>query len=125
MRMRPWLEGAKDLDKQLKSKDLRQALDPGEDGWICATRGRLGVTVAELGETLGVTQSAMTQLQKREVAKTISIGKLGMIAEALGCELVYGFVPKDSFEEMATRVERAQTKADKWKVKLPRSIKSL
>jgi predicted DNA-binding mobile mystery protein A len=59
--------------------------------------------VAQLAKRLGVTPAAVVQLEKRELAGTVTLESLRKAAEALDCELVYALVPKTS---LAITLER-------------------
>lgn len=78
-------------------------------GWIKAIRESLGMAAAHLAARLGVTTSTVTRLETSEVNDTISLGTLRRAAEALGCELHYALVPKQSLAD--TLENRAMTLA--------------
>ena len=68
-------------------------------GWIKAIRESLGMAAAHLAARLGVTPSTVTRLETSEANDTISQGTLRRAAEALGCELHYALVPKQSLAD--------------------------
>lgn len=78
-------------------------------GWIKAVRESLGMAAAHLAARLGVTTSTVTRLETSEADDTISLGTLRRAAEALGCELHYALVPKQSLAD--TLEDRAMTLA--------------
>jgi predicted DNA-binding mobile mystery protein A len=78
-------------------------------GWLKAVRQALGMTAKHLAQRLGVTTSTVTRLETSEAEDTISLGTLRRAAEALGCELQYALVPKQSLAE--TLEARATTMA--------------
>lgn len=78
-------------------------------GWIKAIRESLGMAAAHLATRLGVTTSTVTRLETSEADDTISLGTLRRAAQALGCELHYALVPKQSLAE--TLETRAMTLA--------------
>lgn len=84
-------------------------------GWLKAIREALGMTATRQAKTLGVTTSTVTRLETSEVDDTISLGTLRRAAEALGCELQYALVPKQSLADMlearATALARQQMAA--------------
>jgi len=85
------------------------------DGWVRTVRRAVGVTVRELAGRLHVTQGVVFRLEDSERAGTIGLGKLRRLAEGLGCELVYGLVPKEgTLAGMAAAQEagRAQKRAE-------------
>ena len=68
-------------------------------GWIKAIREGLGMTATHLAGRLGVTTSTVTRLETSEADDTISLGTLRRAAEALGCQVQYALVPKQSLED--------------------------
>lgn len=84
-------------------------------GWIKAIRESLGMAAAHLATRLGVTTSTVTRLETSEADDTISLGTLRRAAEALGCELRYALVPKqslvDTLEARAMTLARQQMAA--------------
>jgi predicted DNA-binding mobile mystery protein A len=68
-------------------------------GWLKAVRQALGMTATHLAQRLGVTTSTVTRLETSEADDTISLGTLRRAAEALGCELQYALVPKQSLAQ--------------------------
>lgn len=93
---------------ELKLRQLDAALDRWRNadlpprppsGWIKAIREGLGMTATHLAGRLGVTTSTVTRLETSEADDTISLGTLRRAAEALGCEVHYALVPKQSLED--------------------------
>lgn len=84
-------------------------------GWLKAIREALGMTATHQAKTLGVTTSTVTRLEASEADDTISLATLRRAAEALGCELQYALVPKqslaDTLEARATALARQQMAA--------------
>ena len=84
-------------------------------GWLKAIREALGMTATHQAKTLGVTTSTVTRLETSEADDTISLATLRRAAEALGCELQYALVPKqslaDTLEARATALARQQMAA--------------
>jgi predicted DNA-binding mobile mystery protein A len=81
-------------------------------GWIKAIREGLGMAATHLAARLGVTTSTVTRLETSEADDTISLATLRRAAEALGCELHYALVPKqslaDTLESRALTLARQQ-----------------
>lgn len=84
-------------------------------GWIKAVREGLGMAATHLAARLGVTPSTVTRLETSEADDTISLATLRRAAEALGCELHYALVPKqslaDTLENRALALARQQMAA--------------
>lgn len=79
-------------------------------GWVRAIRDALGMTAVDLGQRLGVTQAAVTQLEKAEKDGSITLNRLRSAAEALDCAVVYALVPRTKLETILR--ERASTVVD-------------
>ncbi|AGX87638.1 mobile mystery protein A [Candidatus Symbiobacter mobilis] len=81
-------------------------------GWIKAIREGLGMAKTDLADRLGVTTSTVTRLETSEADDTISLATLRRAAEAMGCELQYALVPKqslaDTLENRALALARQQ-----------------
>ncbi len=71
-------------------------------GWIRETREALGMSAAQLAARLGVSQPTVAKMETAEAAGTVSVQSLRRTAEALGCRLVYAFVPETSLEARLT-----------------------
>lgn len=84
-------------------------------GWIRAVRDALGMTSRQLGERMGISQPAVTQLERSEADGGIRLDSLRRAATALDCDLVYALVPRTSLEETvserAALIARAETRA--------------
>ncbi|MBU1363480.1 MAG: mobile mystery protein A [Gammaproteobacteria bacterium] len=68
-------------------------------GWVKAIRESLGMTATHIAQRLGVTTSTVTRLETSEADDTISLATLRRAAEAMGCELQYALVPRQSLSE--------------------------
>jgi predicted DNA-binding mobile mystery protein A len=69
-------------------------------GWIRAIRDALGMSAAQLGARLGVSQPRVVALEKGEVVGSLTLQSLQKAAAALDCTLVYALVPNQSLEAM-------------------------
>lgn len=68
-------------------------------GWVKAIREGLGMTATHIAQRLGVSTSTVTRLETSEADDTISLATLRRAAEAMGCELQYALVPRQSLSE--------------------------
>ena len=83
---------------------IRALADFPDQGWIRTIRDALGMSSRQLAARMGVSQPAVSQLERSEVAGRIQLDSLRRAAAALDCELVYSLVPRASLEEtLATR----------------------
>ncbi len=107
---------AKNLEINSLSKKIAPfaALAPlrmPSSGWVGAIRSALNMTMEQLGRKLGVSRQAISQLEAREAAGSISVQNLREAAEALDMHLVYAILPKDgTLEEYVEK--RAQVLAN-------------
>lgn len=79
-------------------------------GWLRAIRDALGMTTAQLGRRLGVSQPRIVELEKAEMSGSVTLHSLQRAAEALGCRLVYVLVPDRPLAETVRK--RAEEIAD-------------
>ena len=82
------------------SKDLLTYMSKQKDGWIRTVREALGMTITQLAQRLNIRQPSVSQMENGELDETITVHTLKKAADALGCNLVYGFVPKTSFHQL-------------------------
>lgn len=92
-------------------EDLRgfKGLTKGIDSWVDYVRLGLGMSLSQLAARVGVAQSSLSGSIKLEKEGRITIGKLKEIAEAMDCDLVYGFVPRKKVEELMRDQARKKT----------------
>jgi predicted DNA-binding mobile mystery protein A len=64
------------------------------EGLLRAVRQVLSIPVAEITEKMGVSRSVVFDLEVSEVKSTITMSSMVRMAEAMGCNVVYGIVPK-------------------------------
>lgn len=64
-------------------------------GLLRAVRQTLRIPVAEIAEKMDVNRSGVFDLEARELRSTITLRSMSRMAEAMGCKLVYGIVPRD------------------------------
>ncbi|MBI3631060.1 MAG: mobile mystery protein A [Candidatus Sungbacteria bacterium] len=87
------------LDKRFaKLKPFVEAERPAR-GWIRAIREALGMTTAQLAKRMDVHQPRIVELERGESEGNITLKSLERAAEAMGCRLVYTFVPEKPLAE--------------------------
>ncbi|MFC1628730.1 mobile mystery protein A [Gemmatimonadota bacterium] len=95
--------------QELKRKQLDEKLSLFRDmgvpetprgGWAKTIRTALRMSSEALGKRIGVTQSAVIQLEASEEAETINLSSLQKLAGGLECDLVYALVPRKSLDEI-------------------------
>ena len=67
------------------------------------------MTTSELAARMGLSQPAVSQIEKSEQHDSIRLSTLRRTADALDCNLVYMLVPRSSLDEAA--MEQARRKA--------------
>ena len=90
----------KKLDKRLSTLQNVDILARPPRGWIKAIREAFGMTSAQLGKRLGVSQPRVLGIEKAEVSGSITLDTLERAARALDCRLVYALVPRESLESL-------------------------
>ena len=88
----------KQLDKRLNLLQNVDILARPPRGWIKAIREALGMTTAQLGKRLGVSQPRVLGIEKAEVSGSIKLESLERAAHALDCRLVYALAPRKPLE---------------------------
>ena len=102
---------AQQLDKRfLAFASLATALRP-EKGWIKAVREALGMTTAQMGKRLEVSQQRAAMIEKAEADGSITLKSLEQAAQSLGCRVVYVLYPEEPLNK--TMRARAEAIADK------------
>jgi transcriptional regulator with XRE-family HTH domain len=82
------------LDIEMRSyRHAGRAKNP-TNGLLRAVRQVLRIPVMEIAEKMGVNRSTVFQLEAREPRNTIRLDSLSRVADAMGCKVVYGIVPK-------------------------------
>jgi predicted DNA-binding mobile mystery protein A len=97
------------LDQRLVGLDLGQR---PPRGWVRAIREALGMTTAELGQRMGLTQSRVSQIERSEELGSIRLDTLERAAQALNCQVRYVFVPNEPLEAMVQRQARLRAQAE-------------
>jgi predicted DNA-binding mobile mystery protein A len=90
------------MDLETRRLQLARAERQPLDGWLRRARKALGVNATEIARRLEVDPSMVFYLERSECKETISLKRLGQMAEAMDCKLVYGIVPREgTFEDLA------------------------
>ncbi|MHC4952000.1 MAG: mobile mystery protein A, partial [Planctomycetota bacterium] len=87
------------LDAVLKAfKPLKTQTIP-QKGWVRAIRDALGMSARQLASRMDVKQQRIVRIEQDEKQGRVTVNTLRKVAEAMECEFVYGFVPKESLEQ--------------------------
>jgi predicted DNA-binding mobile mystery protein A len=100
-----WLR-IRQLDSKLAALRNDRIMHEPEKGWIREIRQALGMRSSQLAKRLGVEQATESALEQNEAKGSASIKSLRKAADALDCDLVYAFVPRQSLEKtVKSRIE--------------------
>jgi transcriptional regulator with XRE-family HTH domain len=90
-------------DRKMERRRLDEEMRPfrkagrkpnSTEGLLRAVRQAVGIPLAEIAEKGGVVVSTVTDFELRELERTITLRSLGRMADAMGCKVVYGVVPR-------------------------------
>jgi len=94
------------LDRLFSEPISLRAVPQFRRGWIREIREALGMSATQLAARMGISQPTAAKLEKAEAAGKVSLPSLHRAAEALGCRVVYAFVPETTLEaRLAVRAE--------------------
>ncbi len=88
------------LDQRFKALRPLVSTTRPPKGWIRAIRNALGMTATQLAQRMGVNQGRVSELEKAETTGQVTMLSLERAATALGCRLVYVFVPERPLAQM-------------------------
>lgn len=94
-------------------RDLRRHRDAPtpapRSGWIRAVRDALGMSTSELARRVGLSKARISQIERAEQRRTLTLDTLERVAAGLGCRVEYVLVPHQPLDDMVG--ERARAKA--------------
>jgi predicted DNA-binding mobile mystery protein A len=74
-----------------------------KEGWINEVRSLLCMRAEQLATRLDISQASVSNLEKAERNSSITVRKLSEVADALGCDLYYVFIPREDLNEVLKR----------------------
>lgn len=84
---------------QKKFDVLKKAIiERPQQGWLKTIREFLGMTTTQLAKKIDVAQPRVINLEKNE--KNTKISTMERIADALNCDFVYAFVPRENIDDI-------------------------
>lgn len=95
------------LDARLSHGTPVGQIDAPARGWIYTIRTALGMSQTQLARRLGLSREAVSKLEAREATGNVTLSTLRQAADALGCELLIAFIPREGLQQT---VERQATK---------------
>jgi len=73
----------------------RAGMDTNQtNGLLRAVRTALKVPILEIAGKMAVSRSVVFDLEVRETSSAVTLRSMSRMAEAMGCKVVYGIVPK-------------------------------
>lgn len=113
MRERGTMSRVENLERQQRNIDeacenLKSALSvkTPKKGWIREIRESMGMTAKQLGRKIvsqdnvkGIAGNSVIALENTEMFGNIKLDTLKRAANALGCDVVYGLVPREPINE--------------------------
>lgn len=79
-------------------------------GWIKYMRSVFGMTLKELAKLTSLSLPTVAQAEKRETQGKITIDTLNKIADAMDCDFVYAFVPRDEIPALMHKKAREKAR---------------
>lgn len=87
------------LDRNFESFKIKVNTLRPKKGWIKEIRMALGMSMADLGSRMGVIKQRIEALEKSEVSGNVTVDSLKRAADAMDCEFVYYFVPRQGLQK--------------------------
>lgn len=91
------------LDARLNSATPVGRITSPPRGWIHAIRTALGMSQTQLARRVAVSREAVSKWEAREVTGSITVSTLRQGAEALECDLLIAFIPKEGLRRSVER----------------------
>lgn len=83
-----------------------------QGGWIRAIREALGLSLDDMAQRLGLaSRTTAHQLERAEVNETLTLRRLRVAADALGCDLAVVVIPRRPLSEASNELEREAAEA--------------
>ena len=76
----------------------KAAIERPPQGWLKTIREFLGMTTTQLAKKINVAQPRVINLEKNE--KNTKISTMERIADALNCDFVYAFIPRENIDDI-------------------------
>lgn len=83
------------INQKLERFSILKDVERPSIGWIKSVRTALGISLQQLGSKKDISKQSVLSIEKREQDGTITLNALREAGDAMGLELVYGFIPKD------------------------------
>jgi predicted DNA-binding mobile mystery protein A len=87
------------LETTLKKFSCLRNVNRPAMGWLRAIREALGMSGKQFAKRLGVSAPWISNLEKNELAGSVTIKTMRQAANALDCDFVYALVPRKKLKE--------------------------
>ena len=87
------------IDRRLKNLRAFAKDATLRTGWITYIREAMCITQNTLAKLVGLNQSTILQIEKREVAGRVTLQTMQKIAAAMNCDFVYAMIPKQELAD--------------------------
>jgi transcriptional regulator with XRE-family HTH domain len=115
MRKQGWEEQMRELNDAAMAFHVARETAKNVQGWLRTVRRVMGIPASEAARRIGTDRHEIYRMERTEGRGVMEMQTLRRAAEALGCELVYGLVPKEgTLKAMAAGIEagREQRRAE-------------
>jgi predicted DNA-binding mobile mystery protein A len=77
-------------------------------GWVRTMRTALGMSSRQLAAHIGVKPPRVFEIEKDELRGVVTLNTMKRVAESMGCDFVYAFMPKNGETIEGLMIERAE-----------------
>lgn len=106
MRKQGWEEQLRELNDAAMAFHVAREAAKNIHGWLRTVRRVMGMPASEAARRIGTDRHEIYRMERTERQGVNEMQTLRRAAEALGCELVYGLIPKEgTLASMAAGIE--------------------
>lgn len=95
------------LERDLRLRRAAPTAAP-RSGWIRAIRDALGMSTNELAQRVGLSKGRISQIERAERERSLTLHTLERVAAALDCRVEYVLIPRRPLEDMVWEQARAK-----------------
>jgi len=99
------------LERDLRRHRDSHTISP-RSGWVRAIRDALGMSTSELALRMGVSKGRISQIERAERNRSLTLATLDRAAAALDCRVEYVLVPRRPLDDMVWQRARAKASAE-------------
>ena len=98
------------LKEQIRRTKALKGLIRPSSGWIHTIRELYGMSLSFVAKKVGVVQSRVSMVESSEPEDRLTIATLRQFSNALNCDLVYVFIPREDPEKFLEKHARQKAK---------------